>query len=137
MRSVDCKNPTTHMATVKSIIIGKWTWVYEKCKIRSSQSTIIKTPQSEGVTRHYQFFKNNDVQIYQDNSLNAIETYEITTLNIVTGSDFDKERVILLFKNKSTGERTDFAPVQICRDTLTLNYQAYLDTKGQEKWSKN
>ena len=135
--TVNCNTPTTNLSTVESIIIGKWTWAYEKYRDRLSQSTIIKTPQTEGITRQFQFFKNRDVQILQNNILNATETYEITTLNIVTGSDMDKERVILLFKNKSNGQRTDFAPVQICNDTLTLNYHAYSDTKGQAKWSKN
>jgi hypothetical protein len=136
MPSVDCSNPTNDIAAIKSIIVGKWSWAYEKYMDRASQSTILKTPQSEGVTRQYQFFKNNDVLISQSNSSNTTELYEVTTLDIVTGSDMDKERVILLFRNKTTGQRTAFAPVRICSDTLTLNYQAYLDTKGQEKWSK-
>lgn len=134
--TIDCNAPTTDVAVVKSIIIGKWTWVYERYRDRFSQSIIIKTPQSEGVTRQYQFSKNNDVLISKSNSPNTTELYEVTTLNTVTGYDMDKERVILLFKNKVTGQRTDFAPVQICNDTLILNYQAYMDTKGQEKWSK-
>lgn len=134
---VDCSNPTSDITKTKSIVVGSWIWAYEKYRDRISQSYIIKTPQTEGVTRHYNFLKNNDVRIYQNNNLVETASYEITTLNVVTGSDMDKDRTILLFKNKSTNQRTDFAPVRICNDTLTLNYQSYLDTKGQEKWYKN
>jgi len=127
--SIYCNNPTSDIATVKSLIVGKWTWAYENYRDRFSQSTIIKTPQTEGITRQYHFSRNNDVQIYANNFLNTTETYEITTLDIVTGSEMDKGRVILLFKNKSSGQRSNFSPVRICNDTLILNYQAYSDTK--------
>jgi len=137
MPFVECNNPTSEIAKTKSIIVGDWTWAYEKYRDRASQSYIIKTPQTEGFTRQYNFLENSEVKIYRNSSLIEIAIYEITTLNVVTGSDMDKERTILLFKNKSTGQRLDFAPVQICNDTLTINYQTYLDTKGQEKWYKN
>lgn len=134
---VDCDSPTSDISKTKSVIVGSWAWAYEKYRDRVSQTYIIKTPQTEGYTRQYNFLKNNDVRIYKNNNLIETATYEITTLNVVTGSDMDKERIILLFKNKTNGQRTDFAPIQICNDTLTLNYQAYLDTKGHEKWHKN
>lgn len=135
--AINCSSPTTDIAKSKSIIIGKWTWTYEKYLDRQSQTYIIKNPQTEGFTRQYEFLQNNDVKIFKNQSLIETANYDVTTLNVVTGSDMDKERTILLFKNKSTGQRIDFAPIVICNDTLTLNYKAYSDTKGQEKWSKN
>lgn len=135
--TIECSSPTSDISKTKSIIVGSWTWAYEKYRDRFSQNYIIKTPQTEGYTRQYDFLKNSDVKIYKNNNLIETAIYEITTLNVVTGSDMDKERTILLLKNKSTGQRFDFVPIQICNDTLTLNYQVYLDTKGQEKWFKN
>jgi hypothetical protein len=135
--SVDCNNPTTEISQIRSIIVGRWTWAYEKYRDRFSQTYIIKTPQTEGETRLYVFTKDNDVREYKNNSLMSVEIYDVTTLDVVTGFDIDKEKTILLFKDKTTGQRTDFAPVQVCNDTLTLNYQYYLDTRGQEKWYKN
>jgi hypothetical protein len=133
----NCSNPTSDIAKSKSIIIGKWTWAYEKYLDRFSQSYIIRSPQTESYTRQYEFLKNSDVKIFKNQNLIETASYEVTTLNVVTGSDMDKERTILLFKSKSTGQRIDFSPILICSDTLTLNYQAYSDTQGQEKWSKN
>lgn len=135
--SVDCSNPTTEIPTIRNIIIGRWTWAYEKYWDRLNHTYIIRTPQSERETRQYVFTKDTDVKKYKNNSLMSIETYDVTTLDVVTGSDMDKGKTILLFKDKTSGQRVDFAPIQICNDTLTLNYQFYLDTKGQEKWYKN
>lgn len=134
---VECSSPTDDIAKIKSIIVGKWTWVYEKYLDRISQTYIFRTPQTEGTTRQYEFFQNTAVKIFRNQSLVETAIYEITTLNVVTGSAMDSNRTILLLKNKTTGQRIDFAPMMICNDTLTLNYQAYSDTKGQEKWNKN
>jgi hypothetical protein len=135
--NVPCSTPTSDITISKTLILGNWTWAYEKYLDRIAQAYITKTPQTEGYTRQYEFFKKGDVKIYQNQNLIETATYEITTLNVVTGSSFDNDKKILLFKNKSTGQRIDLAPLTICNDTLTLNYQAYLDTKGQEKWSKD
>ena len=134
---INCSSPTSDIAKSKSVIIGKWTWAYEKYLDRFSQTYIIRNPQTEGFTRQYEFLDNGDVKIFKNQNLIETALYDVTTLNVVTGSDMDKERTILLLKNKSTGQRIDFAPTVICNDTLTLNYQAYSDTKGQEKWSKH
>jgi|688.fasta_scaffold911592_2 hypothetical protein len=134
---VECINPTSDAVKARLLIVGNWEWVYERYKDRFTQAVIIKTPQTEGKTRRYNFRKNGNVVIYQNDSIVRNELYEVTTLNVVTGADMDSERTILLFKNQQTAQRTDFVPLQICNDTLTLNYQTYSHTKGQEKWHKN
>lgn len=134
---INCRNPTSDISESKSIIIGKWEWAYEKYLDRFSQAYSIRNPQTEGFTRQYEFLKNNNVKIFKNQNLIETAIYEVTTLNVVTGSDMDSETTILLFKNKSTGQRIDFAPMVVCNDTLTLNYHAYSDMKGQEKWRKN
>ena len=134
---VECSNPTSDIAKARLLILGNWEWAYERYRDRFTQTVIIKTPQTEGKTRKYDFRKNGTVVIYQNDTIIRNELYEVTTLNVVTGSNMDSEKTILLFKNQQTTQRTDFAPLQICNDTLTLNYQTYSDTKGQEKWHKN
>jgi hypothetical protein len=134
---IECSSPTSDLAKAQLLIVGNWEWGYERYRDRFTQTVVIKTPQTEGKTRKYDFRKNGSVAIYQNDSFIRNELYEITTLNVVTGSDMDREKTILLFKSQQTAQRTDFAPLQICNDTLTLNYQAYSDTKGQEKWYKN
>jgi hypothetical protein len=134
---VPCSNPTRNITMAKSLIIGNWSWTYEKYLNRFTNSFVFKTPLTEGISRRYHFLKNSEVQMYKNNSLIETATYDITTLDVVTGFGMDKEITILLFKSKLTGQRIDFAPMTICNDSLTIIYQAYLDSKGNEKWSKN
>jgi hypothetical protein len=133
---INCNTPTEDITIARHLILGQWDWIYESYYDRFAQMVIIKNPITEGKTRQYHFHENGLVYIFQNDTFVRKESFEITTLNIVTGSEMDSRRTIVLFKNIQTQQRTDFAPMRICNDTLTLNYDFYSHTRGREKWSR-
>lgn len=134
---VDCNLPTTNINLCKELIIGHWTWSYEKYYNRRNQSYVIKTPISEGYTKEIKFNNSGIALIYKNSSLERKASYAVTTLDKVTGVTGDNTITTLIFYDMQTGQRFDFTPITICSDTLTFNYQSYSDTKGQLKWAKN
>jgi hypothetical protein len=134
--AVDCSQPTAEIEICKKIIIGKWNWSYERYYSRANQAFIIKTPTTEGYSKEIEFKKSGNAYFYKNSFFDVEVNYSVTTLDIVSGSTFDKSITTIIFYDKNSGNRIDFAPIKICSDSLTLNYDFYLDTKGNEKWAK-
>lgn len=134
---VDCNNPTSNIETCKKIIIGKWNWSYEKQLDRITQTYIIKTPTTEGYSRQIEFKSSMQASFYKNSLFEKEVRYSITTLDKVTNVPSDNSITTLIIYDLQNGSRTDFTPINICSDTLSLNYNSYSDTKGQQKWSKN
>ena len=133
---VDCNQPTSEVNLCKQLIKKRWVWSYEIYFSRLNQTNIIKTPASEGYTKEIEFTNSGIVFIYKNSSLEREATYNVSTFDKITGVIADNTITVLIFYDKQTGQRFDFAPIKICSDTLTLNYQFYSDTKGQQKWEK-
>lgn len=133
---VNCSQPSTELQTCKKIIIGKWRWSYEKYYDRLNQILIIKTPATEGYSRDIEFKTNGSAYLYKNSIFEKEVKYSVTTLDQVTGVLSDNSITSLIMYDKVSGNRIDFTPINICTDSLSLNYNAYSDTKGREKWAK-
>lgn len=133
---VDCIQPSTELETCKKIIIGKWSWSYERYYDRVNQILIIKTPITEGYSRDIEFKSTGKAYFYKNSSFEQEVKYSITTLDKVTGVSSDNSITTLIIYDKTSGNRIDFTPINICTDTLSLNYNSYSDTKGKQKWTK-
>ena len=134
---VDCSQPTSAIETCKKGTIGKWSWSYEKYYDRVNQIVIIKTPVSEGYSRDIEFKSNGSAYFYKNASFEKQVKYSVTTLDKVTGVSSDNLITTLIIYDLTSGNRIDFTPINICTDTLSLNYDLYSDTKGKQKWQKN
>jgi hypothetical protein len=134
---VDCNQPTTDIEICKKLIVGKWKWSYEKYFDRVNQIFIIKTPASEGYSRDMEFKNSGNAYFYRNSTFEQQVKYSITTLDNVTGVPSDNTVTALIIFDLTTGNRIDFTPINICTDTLSLNYNSYSDTKGKQKWAKN
>lgn len=133
--NIPCNKPTNDIAISKKLIVGKWTWVSELYWGRLTGQYILKTPQTEGYTR--QLTVSNSTLVYFKNNILAEKyRYDLVDEKSVTNYPSDSTNV-LVFKDYSTGLRTNYVHYLVCNDTLTLNFQIRSDIGGQEKWTKN
>lgn len=134
---VDCGQPTSNLETCKKLIIGKWSWSYERYFNRSNQTFEIKTPITEGYKMEIEFTKLGKAIFYRNSLFEKESTYSITTFDKISNYPADNTITTLIIYDSRNGYVIDYAPVKICTDTLGLNYSFYSDSKGIQKWSKN
>ena len=133
--NIPCNNPTNDIRISKDLIMGKWTWVSELYRDQLTGQLILKTPQSEGYTR--QLFASNSVLEYSKNhTFEQKYLYEFVIEKSITNFPDDTTNV-LVFKDYTTGQRSNYVHYKICNDTLTLNFQIRSSFAGIEKWTKN
>ena len=134
---VSCITPTKDIETCKKLIIGSWSWTYEKIYYRAYPYMVLQTPTTEAYTRQMEFRNNSIAFIYTNLILQRQVKYSVTTLDKVSNYPSDSSITTLIFYDLQTGLRIDFAPVSGCTDSLTLHYNLYSETKGIEKWNRN
>lgn len=131
--NIPCSNPTNDATISSSLIIGRWKWVSEYFCTRGFPC-VFKTPVTEGYTMDL-IFDNNSLKAYKNGletekyqyGFAPEKTYTLYPLDTIT---------VLEFKNFQTGVHSGYVHFKVCNDTLTLNYQVWSDTHGQEKWAK-
>ncbi len=134
--NITCNNPTNDINISRELIIGKWTWVSELYREQLTGQYILKTPATEGYTKQRTFEKNLTGDFFKNNVSVGLYRYEIVTENTITNFPDDTTNV-LVFKDYTTGQRSNYVHYKICNDTLTLNFQIRSGLAGQEKWAKN
>ena len=132
--NVPCNSPTSDIKVSKELIVGKWMWVSELYRDQMSGQYILKTPQSEGYTRQLNATKNN-LEFFKNNAVDQKYLYDFVVESTITNYSGDSLNV-LVFKDVTTGVRTNHTHFKICNDTLTLNFQVLSSFKGIEKWAK-
>jgi len=131
---VSCNAPTSDITISKSLIVGNWVWISELYRDQMSGQYILKTPQTEGYTRHLTVSK-DILQFYKNNAFEQKYRFEFVVESSITNYPDDSLNV-LVFKDYNTGIRANHTHFKICNDTLTLNFQVLSSFKGIEKWAK-
>ncbi len=132
--NIPCSKPTNDITISKCIIIGNWTWVSELYRDRLLGQYILRTPQTEGFTRQL-IAGNATLEYFKNNAFEQKYRYELVIEKSITNYPDDSTNV-LVFKDHTTGQRSNYVHYKICNDTLTLNFQIRSDIAGIEKWKK-
>lgn len=136
VHNIPCSNPTNDISISYQLLKGKWTWVSELYREQLTGQYILKTPATEGYTKERTFEKNLTGEFFKNYVSLGLYRYEIVTERTITNFPDDTTNV-LVFKDYSSGNRTNYVHYKVCNDTLTLNYQIRSSVTGQEKWAKN
>ncbi len=131
---VDCNRPTKNKALCNQLIAGQWQWVYERYISRGLGQVIFFTPATKGYTRAMILDKNNNAAFYKNGVFESDARYEVSDFSKITNYPADTGITTLIFYDKRTGYKIDYAPLRMCTDSLFLNYQLYSDTKGWDAW---
>ncbi|MFZ6025869.1 MAG: hypothetical protein ACOYVG_15610 [Bacteroidota bacterium] len=132
--NIPCISPTNNIKISENLILGKWIWVSEYYVQPFTGNIFLKTPQSEGYTRQLNVYSDM-LEFFKNNSFEQRYRYEFVIENSITNYPDDTTNV-LVFKDYSTGQRSNYVHYKICNDTLTLNFQIRSDAVGQVKWAK-
>lgn len=132
--NIPCNSPTSNIKISKELIVGKWVWVSELYRDQLTGQYILKTPTSEGYTRQLIATKSS-LEYSKNISFEQKYHYDFVVESTITNFP-DDSLSVLVFKDYSTGVRTNYTHFKICNDTLTLNFQVRSSFAGIEKWVK-
>lgn len=133
--NVPCSTPTNDIIISRQLLLGNWIWVSELYREQLSGQLVLKTPQTEGYTKQLTVY-DSLLEFFKNNSFEQKYLYDFVIEKSITNYPDDTTNV-LVFKDFTTGQRSNYVHYKICNDTLTLNFQIRSSFAGIEKWVKN
>lgn len=134
MPDIGCSAKTNDINKVRKLMPGSYKWAYTTIRMMGNP-TVTETPTSAALNYKYIFYKNGDVDYFENDTFKSRDIYVIDYEFKVTAYPSDSATIVVI-KDKLTGQRKSFFRPWLCNDSARF-YNPHNSIDFQSYFSRN